>query len=121
MHIYTYEELQELIPAIYDLAEFAKEYCYYKHMEKYMNTERSQLKLKKEYYNMTQTHTQQTLEYDIQLANLNAALQKKENQLYKSLVDSSEKDLEITELDLKIKYLKEQIKQAETKLSLMKK
>ncbi len=117
MHIYTYEELQEIIPTIYDLAEFAKEYCYYKHMERYINTERSKLKPDKEYYKMTQAHIQQTLEYDIQLANINAALKEKENQLCKLFVDSSEKDLEITELDLKIKTLEEQIKQAEERTS----
>lgn len=86
-------------------------------MEKYINTERSKLKLDKEYYKMTQAHTQQTLEYDIQLANINAALKEKENQLCKLFVDSSEKDLEITELDLKIKTLEEQIKQAEERTS----
>ena len=121
MHTYTYEELQELIPAIYDLAEFAKEYCYYKYMKKYINTERSKLELNKEYYKMTQTHTQQTLENDIQIANLNAALQKKEKQRYKLLVDSSEQNLEITAQDLKIKYLEDQIKQAEAKLLQIKK
>lgn len=89
--------------------------------KKYINTERSKLELNKEYYKMTQTHTQQTLENDIQIANLNAALQKKENQRYKLLVDSREKDLEITAQDLKIKYLEDQIKQAEEKLSQMKK
>ena len=57
----------------------------------------------------------------MKIANLNAALQKKENQRYKLLVDSREKDLEITAQDLKIKYLEDQIKQAEEKLSQMKK